>query len=378
MVSRSNLSVLHIGPAKYRPYDRGHVTYGIWRELALGFGNYHVIARSMDGPAVWSDGALRVTLITSRADREAEFLLTQFRAVPLAVHARPDVIVCQSPVLGGLAAILIARLTGARTLFELHGMEVFVPVRFGSRLWLLQQLSRFALKRADLIRVLSPRMGEELARIYGANLESRTRILPPRVDVSKFTQKIRSRGPDDALRLAMVGTVTENKGQLRLIRALSSIYFPVELHIVGEGPDLAAVRRAADALTDGASNLRVVLHGPLPHAAVADVLHNCDVFVFYSAMEAAGRAMMEAMAVGLPVIVTNAGFCVEFVDDGCEGFVLGDDPDSEVVPALEKLDRDPELAQRMGEAGRRRAERDYDAVALFQRYKALIAETAAA
>ena len=177
MDSRSKLSVLHIGPAKYRPRDRGHVTYGIWRELASGFDNYHVIGRSLKEPAEWSDDNLRVTLIASRADREAEFLLTQFRAVLPAVHSRPDIIVCQSPVLGGLAAIVIARLTGARTLFELHGMEIFVPVPFGSRLWLLQQLTRVALKRADLIRVLSPQMGEALVRMYGANLRSRTRVL---------------------------------------------------------------------------------------------------------------------------------------------------------------------------------------------------------
>jgi glycosyltransferase involved in cell wall biosynthesis len=371
-----DLSVLHIGAGRYSPEDRAHVTYGIWSELASGFGSYQVLARSRDAPADWVDGNLRVTLIGSRMNAEAEFLFTQFKAVPHGLRSKPDVIVCQSPVLGGLAALIIARLTGARILMELHGMEFFAPARFGSRWWLLQRLSRFALKRADRIRVLSPSMGEAVARLYGADLALRTRSLPPRVDVSRFVATERRRRPGDPLRAVMVATVVENKGQLRLIRALTDAPFAVELHIVGAGPDLAAVKETAQALATGTSKLRVVAHGSLSHAAVADVLRLCDVFVFYSAYEAAGRAMMEAMAVGLPVITTDAGFCVDLLEHGREGFILGPDPDHEIVPVLNGLRENPELAQRMGTAGRERAEREYASDKLFKQYRELIVEAA--
>lgn len=376
MNSRQKLTVLHIGAARYRREDRGHVTYGIWRELASGFRRYEVIARSQDKAAQWSDGNLRVTLISSHMDREVEFLVTQFKALPQALRIKPDVIVCQSPVLGGLAAIVAADMIGAKTLIEMHGMEFFVPARFGSRLWIIQQLTRFAIKRADMIRVLSPRMGEQLARMYGADLAGRTKVLPPRVDTSHFIRKTRYRDAGDALRLVMVAAVNDNKGQLRLISALARSQLPLELHIVGEGPDLENVRRKAETLLREDANLRVVVHGALPHAAVAGVLHQCDVFIFYSIIESAGRAMMEAMAVGLPVVITNAGFCVDFVKHGEEGFVLGPDPDSEIVGVLERFNADRALAQRMGAAARERAIRDFDSVRLFEEYRQLIAETA--
>lgn len=376
MTAWSDLRILHIGSGSYWPQDRGHTTYAIWRELARGFRSYRVIARSAGAAADWSDGNLRITLIRSLVGREAEFLLTQFLAVPRAVRERPNVIVCQSPVAGGLAAILIAWLTDARILMELHGAEFFAVTRTGSSLWLLQRLSRFMLLHADLIRVLSPRMGQMLVQRYGSNLAARTRVLPPRVDVAQFAPQKRIEKLGGPLRLAMVGTLNRNKGQLRLIRVLEATLLPIELHLAGDGPDLADCRDRAAMLPEAGSKLWVKCHGPLSHAGVADMLRSCDLFVMYSRTEATPRAMMEAMAVGLPVVTTNAGFCADIIEDGVEGFVLGPNPDCEIVQVLDRFRADPSLARRMGAAARTRAERDYDSVRLLQEYRQLIAETA--
>ena len=378
MTAPTDLRVLHIGSGNYRPKDRAHATYAIWRELASGFRAYRVIARSVRAPGDWSDGNLRITLLPSFSHREAEFLLTQFIAVAKGIRDRPDVIVCQSPALGGLAALLIARLTGARVLMELHGAEFFSPSRLGSREWLLQKLSRFALHRADRIRVLSARMGELLAARYGASLVPRIRVVPPRVDLSRFHRSTKKRPlTNQPLQVVMVGTVNTNKGQLRLIRALKDVRFPIELHIVGSGPALADVRVQADRLDGKGSGLSVIFHGSLDHAAVAEVLRKMDVFVMYSRIEATPRAMMEAMASGLPIITTNAGFCADVVEHNCQGFVMGEDPDREVIYLLERIHKDRALAERIGEAARKRAHSDYDSVKLFNDYRLLIAETAA-
>lgn len=377
MSAHYDLSVLHIGAARYEPGARDHVTYGIWRALASGFREYHVVGRSTHGPASWSDGNLHVTLIASRSAREAEFLFTQFKAVPLGLRVRPDVIVCQSPPLGGLAALRIARRTPARLLMELHGLEFLVPARVGSRLWTLQKLTGFALRYAAAVRVLSPRMGAALAQVYGDYLKPRTKVLPPRVNVSDFSPALRHREPGDPLRLIMVGAVNANKGQYRLIEAIGRVGFEVELHVVGDGPEREAVEAQAAAFAHRGSNLRVLAHGALPHLAVAKIMKSCDLLVVYSNSEGTPRAIMEAMAAGLPVITTDAGFCADIVAHEQEGIVLGGDPDRQILDVLERFHSDPELGRRMGAAGRKRAERDYDSVRLFDEYRRLIAETAA-
>src|SRR5256885_7470556 len=165
-----DLHVLHIGPGSYAPHDKSHSTYPIWRALASGFRRYDVVGRSTAEAAEWSDGTLTIRLFRRSMERELEFLWKQFELVPLGRSLRPDVVVCQSPALGGLAALRIARDTSAGVLMEIHGNEYFVEARPGSRIWLLQQISRYALRRASLIRVLSEGMKERLLQRYGAGL----------------------------------------------------------------------------------------------------------------------------------------------------------------------------------------------------------------
>lgn len=368
--------MLHIGSGRYRPGERDHTTYGIWKALASGFDSYRVIARSTAEAADWRDGNLRITLLASRTRRELEFLLTQFAAVRRVVGDRPDVIVCQSPVAGGLAALLIAWLTEARLLMEFHGAEFVAPARAPSRLWLLQKLTRRTVAKANRIRVLSERMRDRVIANYGRELADRIRVLSPRVDLRRFARHqltSLSRGP---LRAAIVGTVNENKGQLRLIQALQSISYPIDLHVVGAGSDLGKCRSKAAELADLGSKLQVTCHGAISHAAVAELLQSCDVLVMYSRTEATPRAMVEALACGLPVVTTNVGFCTEIVEDGVEGFVLGPDPDAEIADVLNRLDTNRNLLARMGAAARERARRDYDSVRLFEEYRRLIVETA--
>ena len=366
-----DLHVLHIGPGSYAPHDRGHSTYAIWRALASGFRRYDVVGRSTGDDAQWTDGPLTVRLLRRGMERELEFLWKQFELVPLGRSLRPDVVVCQSPALGGLAALRIARKTGAGTLMEIHGYEYFVDARPGSRIWLLQQISRYALRRANLIRVLSEGMKERLLHRYGAELGGKVSVLPPRVDLNLFEMKLRPATFGPCLRLIMVGAINANKGQLRLIRALRQGPVPIELHIVGDGPDLVKCREEAED-----SSLPIICHGAQDQRHVVELLQQSDVFVMYSKSEGTPRAMMEAMATGLPVVTTDAGFCADVVRHGTEGIVLGPDPDKEIESVFSRLFERPEATRRMGLAARARAESDYDAAALFSRYRDLIADAA--
>ena len=368
-----DLRVLHIGPGSYRPHDRDHSTYAIWRALSSGFRRYDVVGRSTAEPAEWTDGALTVHLFRRNMERELEFLWKQFEIVPLGRSLKPNVLVCQSPALGGLAALRIARGTGAGILMEIHGNEYFADARPGSRIWLLQRISRFALRRATLIRVLSEGMKQRLLQRYGADLGDKVRVLPPRVDLDRFKLASRPATLGPRLRAIVVGAVNANKGQLRLIRALRRSPVPVELHIVGEGPDLAECRAEAE---KGSTALSIVCHGAQNQLVVAELLQDSDVFVMYSKTEGTPRAMMEAMATGLPVVTTNAGFCADVVRHGVEGIVLGADPDNEIPGVLGSWLEHPDVPRRMGLAARARAEREYDAVALFERYRSLIADAA--
>lgn len=368
----ADLRILHIGGARYACGDRSHSTYQIWTELAKGFGDYHVVGRSERNACSWVDGNLHVDLIASRIPRELEFLATQFAAMSRLNGRKPDVAIAQSPVSGGLAAIEIGRKYGSRTLMELHSDIYFSVARPGSNRWWYQKITAWALPRATLIRVLTPSMGQKVVDLYGAHLAPKIRVLPPRVDLQNFSphQGAKRAGP---LRIATVGSLVERKGQVRLIKALANVDFPVELHVVGDGPDMAMCRELQEA---SPPHVQVKLHGRRGHDKVAELLRAADVFVMYSNSEGTPRAIMEAMAAGLPVVSTDVGFCADMMEDGKEGYLLGSDPDAHLLRLLRKLAEDPALAQDMGEAALARARSDYDSAKLYPAYRRLIVEAA--
>ncbi|MGO8917307.1 MAG: glycosyltransferase family 4 protein [Stellaceae bacterium] len=89
---------------------------------------------------------------------------------------------------------------------------------------------------------------------------------------------------------------------------------------------------------------------------VADLMRSCDLFVFPSFYEGFALSVVEAMASGLPVIVSDRVGTSEIVTDEC-GFVLSQAENCEALAdAMQRVATDPVLRRRMGTAARRIAE----------------------
>ena len=98
---------------------------------------------------------------------------------------------------------------------------------------------------------------------------------------------------------------------------------------------------------------RAEFTGKLAGEELAAAYRRCDFFVFPSKYDTFGQVVMEAMASGLPVVVTDRGGPQELVDDGITGFVADDD---RFVERVRELAASPELRRRMGRKARQAAE----------------------
>ncbi|MGB3374665.1 MAG: glycosyltransferase [Microbacterium sp.] len=123
------------------------------------------------------------------------------------------------------------------------------------------------------------------------------------------------RSPIDVVSLGFVGRLVPEKGLGELIRALSQLRdeVPTELHVFGEGPQKQELIALTDKLQLGN---RVVFHGRVPHAETWAAVSALDTVVVPSVWyENAPQVVLEAAAVGVPVIGNDLGGVAEMCDE---------------------------------------------------------------
>jgi glycosyltransferase involved in cell wall biosynthesis len=103
-------------------------------------------------------------------------------------------------------------------------------------------------------------------------------------------------------------------------------------------------------------------------------LAQADVLVMPSLSEGLGVAVLEAMAMGKPVVASNTGGLPEAVADGETGLLVPPGNAEALAGALLALLEDPDRAQAMGKAGRRRAVDHFDRRVIVDRMLSLYRE----
>lgn len=207
----------------------------------------------------------------------------------------------------------------------------------------LHDRARYRGRRHRAVVTLSKEEARRLAAAYGF-VRPRLEIIPNGVDLERFRPPSPDerrharevfRLDDDARVALFVGHDFARKGIVRAIRALE--YAPSILLLV-VGGDLESVESAR-------AEARAI--GVEPRVLFAGVRHDLplffaasDMFVFPSSYEANALVLLEALASGLPVITTAAGYAEELVVDGENGFLTSTDPREigdrlEVVAAAE-------------------------------------------
>ena len=138
---------------------------------------------------------------------------------------------------------------------------------------------------------------------------------------------------------------------MHLIDAVTGL--DVDFVLVGQGPQREEL--AARAAANGAS---VSFLGRVPNTHLPGILNNWDAFVLPSFYEGHPKAVLEAMACGLPVIGTRVQGIVELIADGETGLLCETDAGS-IRQALERIAEDGALRTKLGQNARRYVEKHF-------------------
>jgi glycosyltransferase involved in cell wall biosynthesis len=274
-------------------------------------------------------------------------LLELFR---LFRRLRPDVVHLNSSKAGilGRTAAFLGRVPVR--VFTAHGWAFTTKVDLATRLYLSSD--RMAKSFATMIVCVSE--ADRLAGIAARTCQAaRTVVIPNAVELgAEPERRPRGAGP---LRIISVGRLAEPKDFSTLVQALALLEpGAARLQILGNGP----LREGLEAeVAELGLTGSVELLGEVPD--VRPYLAESDVFVLSSLSEGMPLSALEAMAAGLPVVASAVGGLNEIVVEGETGLLVAPARADELAAALARVDADEELRQRLGRAGRERAEARY-------------------
>jgi glycosyltransferase involved in cell wall biosynthesis len=209
----------------------------------------------------------------------------------------------------GFAAAFTAR-HGRPLVVTLHGTDVRVAKRVpGGR-----RLMAAVLRRANTVTAVSSFLASDAALALGVSAQT-IPLTPMPMAMAK------SPDPDAARSGAIfVGRLTPQKGVHHLLEALAILKrrgLPLDLTIVGDGPERAALKARAIAL-----GLPVVFTGMVDPDQVPDHLSGRRVFILPSQDEGLGLVVAEALALGVPVVACRSGGVPDLMRDPQAGVLV--------------------------------------------------------
>lgn len=262
---------------------------------------------------------------------------------------------------GSLAGRLAGRLGGARVVYTKHGLaaaeEQAVQVRAAGGLAKRAAVTLLA----DRIVAVSGAVRDTLVA-QGAD-PRRVRVISGGVETEGYS----GAGPLVPGVIGALGRLSYEKGFDLLLMAMQELDDEVRLLLGGDGPQRERLAAEAAGLAG-----RTDLIGFVPD--VAEFMGRIGLFVLPSRSEGLGLVLVEAMAAGRPVVATRVGGIPEVVSDGETGLLVPPEDPVALAVAIRRILDDPDLAARMGRAGRSRAEALFSARRMAEQTRELYQE----
>ncbi len=191
---------------------------------------------------------------------------------------------------------------------------------------------------------------------------------PVRIDRARARARLGEAGRRELL-LGVVAQLSPWKGQDTAIEALRLLHeqgLDAHLLLIGSAKFVARSTRFDNEAYAASLRARVADAGLEDRVSwlgeredVPELVRALDVLLLPSSEEPFGRALIEAMALGVPVLATNVGGPPEIVADGREGYLLPPREPAAWARAIRRVAESPDRGLEMGRAGRRRVEQAF-------------------
>jgi glycosyltransferase involved in cell wall biosynthesis len=265
------------------------------------------------------------------------------------------------------AALGVHRLTGIPYGFTVHAHDIFLDSCFIPE----------KVAEAALVVSISRYNVDYMKRHFHVSPQ-KLRVVHCGVDLAEFSPA----GPPPAglPMILSVGRMDPMKGFDTLLDACAELRRQVAFRcvLVGSGPELGRLQaRAADLQLESMVEFR----SGVPQEELVALYRDCHLYVQPCRQTSQGMqdgipaTLMEAMAVAKPTVSTYVSGIPELIEDGVEGRLVQPEDPAALCSAMGELLEDPERCRRMGQAGRKRIENEFNIAVSARELCALLKET---
>ncbi len=287
--------------------------------------------------------------VALKRNRGAYFVLPFFLLVMFIAcfrEARKSDLIHANWSVNGAIAGIVGRLTGKPVVTTLRGEDVTRAESSG----LYRGFLNLCLKNNDRLITVSEAISISLKQNF-PKYKDKVSFLPNGVEAELLNI---ARAPQDksgVFRLVTVGSLIPRKGVTTIIKALAQLKDRQQFHlsVIGSGAELSGL----EALVQRESLLgSVEFVGEVVPEKVVDYLVKADAFVLASYSEGRPNVVLEALAVGVPVIASDIDGVRELISDGMTGLRFPAGNSEVLTQKIEQLAKDSELQMYLAKQGR--------------------------
>ena len=305
---------------------------------------FRFVVCCLEEPGVWGDQAPRVVALDKRPGVDWRL----FRKIARLARAEKVDVIHTHNSAAHLYGAIGGKLAGVKVLHTEHGKNIGEEARSF-------RLNRWAGRFTDLTVAVSEKIAREAHEREGVPSD-RLFVVANGICVGHFDTPHKTSGR----RIGTVGRLVREKNYPLLLRAVAAIP-NTELVFVGDGPLRSELERQAGP--------RARFLGQ--RADIAELLAGFDVFALSSSTEGLSIALLEAMAAGCPIVVTDVGGNTELIQHEVTGLVVPPDDEPALRASIERLLANRVLAARLGMAARELAQQRYSVRTMTQHYEEL-------
>jgi len=289
--------------------------------------------------------------------------------------SRADIVIVQDPVLALFVFLSIEFLSEKpKVVVESHGdfietiaLEKTLTFPKGYK-FLFGKIASYTLNKADCLRVISSSTREQ---VNFFTKEKPIVEFPAWIDLNNFLNANYDPHQNTVL---FLGSMSERKNPLLILRSLNYLKKKKAFKLALIGPPINAqyLDKLNSYIVNNNLNEHVTIKEEIDQKEVIEYLSKASLLVLPSVSEGLGRVILEAQAVGCPVLVSDAGGMKDLIEDTKTGFIFKNNNFVDLSEKIEYILGNPDLMKEVSTLGRKSLVKFHESDSFLNGYKEII------